>query len=410
MAGIIHLHQPARRFPGLSRRALMLGAAGLMAAPGVERVMAFQGTPADSGAAPGTAQGRLNALLRLVPVAAMGGPDPDQLLFSWVDLETHFASLGVNDWRDPDVSIVEVTNALAVLDNLTRYALSPEAEETFGFSALDASQILVAGNPPDQIAYYAGLPVDRLPAVWEKAGYERMDGEFGPYWTAGQEGEHDMTSPITTIGVGALNNAAIIDDVVVFARTARLLQQVQGLAVDGGDSAANDAELAEVIETLPDDTVNVIALPGQALSVSSITPEGGQVTGADILAESDDAVGAMPPLALALFGITAGARTPAGQGTPVPVDGPETRFLARLLTDSPEDAALAAEVVAWRVENMASAVSPQPYSDLMTLESPEDEQVAGNVATLNFSAVENIAFWQRMIFALDLWPFAWAEG
>jgi hypothetical protein len=405
MAGIIHLHQPARRLPGLSRRALMLGAAGFMAASSVERTLAFQGTPADPGAAPGTAQGRLNALLRLVPVAALGGPDPDQWLFSWVDLETHFAALGVTDWRDPDVSIVEVTNALAVMDNLIQHALSEEAQETFGFSALDASQILVAGNPPDQVAYYAGLPVDRLPAVWEKAGFERMDGEFGPYWTAGQEGELDMTSPISTIGVGALNNVAILnDEVVVFARTARLLQQVQGLVVDGGD-----AELVEVIETLPDDTVNVIALPGQALAVSSITPEGGQVTGADILAESDDAVGAMPPLALALFGITAGARTPGDGGTPVPVEGPEARFLARLLTDSPEDAALAAEVVAWRVENMASAVSPQPYSELMTLETPADEQVAGNVATLDFSAVENIGFWHRMLFSLDLWPFAWSE-
>ncbi len=414
MAGIIHLQQSARR--GLTRRSLMLGAAGLAAVSTFEKSLAYQSTPgADSGAAVASARGRLNALLQLVPASAMGGPDPDQWLFTWVDLETHFASIGVTDWRDPDVSLVEVTNALAIVDNLIRYAVSGESERTFGFSALDAGQILVAGTPPEQVTYYAGLAVDRLPAVWEDAGYERMNGEYGVYWTAGQEGELDMTSPISTMGVGSLNNVAILnDDVVVFTRTARQLQQVQGLLIDGGESAANDAGLAEIIETLPEDTVNLIAIPGVGLSVDSITPEGGQVTGADLLAESDDAVGPMPPVAMAAFGITSGARSisaePSGESTPAPPESPETRVLVRLLTESPDDAAMAADVVAWRVENMSSPFSPRPYSELMTLESAMSEMVSGDVATLDFSAVGPIGFWYQMVYALDLWPFAWMEG
>jgi hypothetical protein len=82
----------------------------------------------------------------------------------------------------------------------------------------------------------------------------------------------------------------------------------------------------------------------------------------------------------------------------------------RLLTESPDDAAMAADVVAWRVENMSSPFSPRPYSELMTLESAMSEMVSGDVATLDFSAVGPIGFWYQMVYSLDLWPFAWMEG
>lgn len=414
MAGIIHLQHATPRRAGLTRRLLVLGAAGMATTASLDRGVAAQGTPAAGAAVPPPdALERLTAMLRMVPIGAMGGPDPDQWLFSWVDLETHFDALGVRDWRAPDVSITEITMPITSTDSLIQFALDEDAEQTFGFSALDASQILVAGNPPDAVTYYAGLPVDRLPAAWEAAGYQRMSGEYGEYWTAGQEGEVDLTTTISRVGVGNLNNVAILGgDVVVFTRTARLLQQVQGLLVDGGESGVDDAELAEALGTIPDDTVNLFAVPGVQLSVDSITPEGGQITGQDLLAASDDAVGPMPPVLLALFGLTAGARAVSfdatGDGTPAPQGSPDARFVVRLLMESPEDATTAAEVVAWRAENLDSPVAGYGYGELMTLETDPADAAIGNVAALDFSAVSNIAFWYRMLYMLDLWPFAWS--
>ena len=416
MAGLIHLQHATPRRAGLTRRLLVLGAAGMAATASFDGSLAAQGTPSGSDAVPAAnALDRLTSLLRMVPIGTMGGPDPDQWLFSWVDLESHFGAIGVSDWRAPDVKITEITMPITITDNLIQFALDEDAEQTFGFSALDASQILVAGNPPETVSYYTGLPVDRLPAVWEAAGYQRMNGEYGEYWTAGQEGEIDLTTTISRVGVGNLNNVAILEgDVVVFTRTARLLQQVQGLLVDGGESGADDAELAETLGTIPDDTVNLFAVPGVQLSVDSITPEGGQITGQDLLAESDDAVGPMPPVALAIFGLTSGALAVSfdatGDGTPAPQGSPDARFIVRLLMESPEDATTAAEVVAWRAENLESPVAGYGYSELMTLETDPADAAMGNVAALDFSAVSSIAFWYRMLYSLDLWPFAWSAA
>lgn len=421
MAGLIHFPRSSRRIPRVTRRSMVLGAAGVAVASTLSPLALAQdaapeGTPGDSispvmGLFKGEARQRLTALLERVPPELPGGPDPNTWLFSWLDLKSHLIALGNPDPYAESTNTVALFSPLLSNDPLFRYAVDGTARDVFGFSVLDADQIVTVGGLPDQVTFYAGgLPVATLPSVWEAAGYERIEGVAGEYWSAGANGEADPNSPIGQIGMGLMNNVAILDsDIVIFARTAKQLQAVQNHITNGDESAADNENLAKLIATIPEDAINVVALQGAGLEARTITPEnpGGPLdkTTQDLLAESDDAVGAMPEVTMALFGITAGTfgADDADVATPMPEEGSGGRFFVDLLTGSEDEATAATEVVAWRVEHMMSPVARYAYRDLFRIEG----SVQDNVARLTFSNMTRGDTWAQLLMIQDLWPFVW---
>ncbi|HEV2072882.1 MAG TPA: hypothetical protein VGR29_04485 [Thermomicrobiales bacterium] len=433
MTGIIHFPASSRRSRCVSRRTLIAGAACYAATtafgpPALAQDDAEPDAPVESFPErplyEGNARRRLQSLLELVPVDALGGPDPNSWLFTWLDLQTHLTVMG-----SPDL-YADATNTAAILaplvsdDPLFREALNEESRGIFGFSVFDVHQVLVAGVAPDQLTYYAGgLPVADLPSTWEAAGYEKKSGEAGDYWTIGEDGELSLDLPAGRIGTGRLNNAAILNDgIVVFAGTAAQLQQVQALAGGGGESAAGLQDLDALISTMPLDAVNVIPVPGAGLEAQSITPEnpGAELnqTTTDLLAESDEAVGPMPEIDMALFGITAGIVAPlAARDDGTPSATPEVlqsvadaRFFVHLLAGSAADAVAAAEVVAWRIEHMISPVAGYPYSELLVPEFSTQDAAQGEVAALAFANPRALEAWHQMLAMQDIWPFVWLEA
>lgn len=407
MPGIFHFDRSAPYRRGVSRRLLIAGTAAYagMAALG-PRGGTAQGT-ATPGASPiaGSphAAERLGDLLSRVPAGQLGGPDPSTWLFTWVDVQAQFIAFGDPDPSGPETPIVAMTSSLVSQDPLIMYGTDPGVKETFGFSTLEAHQVLVTGSMPNQVTYYAGgLPTGELPAIWEAAGYARKQGAQGAYWTVGEDGEVDLASPVGRFGAGMLNNVAIIDDVVVFAPRLELIEAVQALVASGGESAAAVPEVSVLLGTLPVDAVNVIAVPGPGLDATSITPENPGMpisqTVMDLLAESDDAVGPMPVVELAFFGVTA--------GTPVPEAGADTFMFADLLTGSPEDAAQAAAVVTWRVEHMHSPVAEYAYDELLVVDA-DREAASGPVATMAFTSPQGWSVWGPMLGRRDVWPFVY---
>lgn len=425
MAGIIHFPATSRRLHAITRRSLMFGAAGYAAASAfgpralAQDVSTPAATPGASPMAPtvvGTANERLTALLRLVPPDALGGPDPNSWLFTWLDLQAHFAALGNPDPFSEDTNIVSITTPLISNDILIRYALDPEAKDVFGFSVFEAHQILVTGTPPDQAFYYAGgVDVDTLPAVWEASGYEKREGDAGEFWTISETGQLDLDSPVGRFGTTAMNNVAIIQgSLVVFTHTAEKLQRIQALASEGGSSAADDEDLAALMDVMPVDAANVVALRGAALDALSITPENPGAeqaqTTRDFLAESDDTVGPMPQSELAIFGITAGVvveDTSGGDDPSVLQGNPDARMFVDILTDSDEDADAVAQIVRWRLENMISPVAGYPYSEILVPDTFGTDSTQSNIASLTFTSPRTLAVWGRMLTIQDLWPFAW---
>lgn len=427
MPGIIHFDRFSREQRPVSRRQLMIGTAGYAgaAAFGTLSVTARGGatpaaTPGETkgpvmGMDEGKARERLKGLLSLVPPDLMGGPDPNSWLFSWLDLQSHLAALGGPNLMNGSSPVTQYTGALFSPDPLFSYALMPEARTAFGFSSLEIHQTLVVGMPPDQVTIYAGgAPVPDLPAIWEASGYERKSGQNGEYWTVGENGEINLDSPVGRFGTGMLNNVAIVnDDVMVFAPRIELVEAVLVTAREGGASAAEDAGMPDALGAMPVDAVNVIAIPGGGLDASTIVPEnpGGNLNQSlrDLLAESDDAVGPMPVSQLAFFGITAGAiMTTSDASTPVP-QGNAAVIFVDLVTGSPQDAAQAATVVDWRVQNMTSPVAGYAYSELLTPVAGEGGS-AGAVATLSFTSPKAPGIWSQIVMRQDLWPFVYVTG
>lgn len=397
----------------LTRRVALAGGVALLTAPAM---VAVAQTPSASpitrgGSYMADARDRLRSLLAMVPAEVLGGPDPTSELFSWNDLETQFFAHGIDDPMTQTDAVVDATVPLAITDDLMQYAMDPQVREALGFSALEVHQILVAGAPPDRVAIYAGgIDAAGLAATWEAAGYERKTGEHGDFWTLGEEGEPDFGRP-GPLALGSLNNVALLsDDTVAFTRTSALLQTV---LAKQGETAADDADLATLIDTLPADAVSAVALPGATFRADTMVPENpgrdAQTTVQDLLAESDDAVGPMPPLVLALVCVTSGA-APAMDGTP-PSRDLQPRARMAFLTGSEDDARTAAEVAFWRLANMQSPTTGAVYSERFVPTNTVDKAVEGPVMVVEFgSNVASRGIWWQMMAMRDAWPFAWLEG
>lgn len=168
--------------------------------------------------------------------------------------------------------------------------------------------------------------------------------------------------------------------------------------------------MATLLSTVPATLVSAMLLRGAALTFEDdfMTPEARQQI-EEFRAEQEDAVGPMPPVASALFGITAGLHFPDGvEDQPIPpTEGvPAPTVVVRLLTDSAEAAGRAAEVVAYRWAEWPSFVSARPLTTLLDLKSAEASET-GPVANLNFTPADeaNAAAWYQLIYTGDLAAF-----
>jgi hypothetical protein len=412
MTGIVHFRDSGR----VSRRAVIGGMAGLAFGPVL--VVSAQTPEASPVTRGGTyladARDRLRALLALLPAAVIGGPDPTMELFGWTDLEAQFHAHGIIDPAANRERLVAVTRPLAITDDLFQFSMREDVGEALGFTALDVHQVLVAGGPPDRIKVYAGgVDFPALVPTWEETGYERRSGDHGEYLTLGEAGEMDLDLP-APIGLGGMNNVALLaDDIAVFTRDYATLEMVLAHGEDGeGASAADDEDLNIVLDTLPPDTVNVMAFPGMTFRADTMVPENPgrdmSVMVDDLLAESDDAVGPMPELRLSVGGVTAGA---AHTSTPVAGEARPPHAFMAFLTGSEEDARAAAEVVFWRLANMQSVTTGMDYSERFLPVNTVEDAVQGPVMTVEFDAfVTGSGAWTTLVFTRDSWPFAWLEG
>lgn len=426
MTGIIHLNELDRVEPRVSRRAMIAGSAGAALtialggnATAQSPVASPDGTPV--GMTRGEthmtdARDRLRSMLSFLPAETIANRRDALELFSWVDFETHFSALGVTDPMAETDRIAPMMMPLTSTDPLFPHALSVEVQDAIGFSLFEVNQVLSAGVPPERITIYAGgVRFADLTRTWEATGYERKSAEWGDYWTLGENGETNLQLG-TPLGMGVMNNVALLEeDTAVFAQTLDLLASVMTLASGDGATAADDNELSQLIDVMPQDTVSALAFPGEAFRAQSLVPENPGMdsftTVQELLAESDDAVGPMPRLQLALGGVTAGtmaSQLPQDGGTPVPQGSPDAMAFLAFLTASKEEAAVAAEVAFWRLENMQSLTTGQIYSERFVPITPVDEAVQGEVMIVRFGPeVAGTGAWASMVMSRDVWPFAW---
>lgn len=352
-------------------------------------------------------------MLSLVPVEVVTEAEESGQYFDWIDYRQQFAAVGVDDPYGESVPIASYVTPLASGDPLFMHAMNPEVEELLGFRLFDVHQVLSAGTPPEMYtAYRGGVEFDAITDLWESSGFSLVTGDHGEYWSRAEDASVDLNDPLSRIVMARWNNLAIVDGTtLVTASTAPMLERVLELVAEGGESAAQGEMIIPLIDAMPAETVNVMAFPGGLFSRAGVMPPNVTPEVMEMLeqrfAESDDAVGSMPPVLSAFGGVTAGviAATPAEEGAPDM--GDVTAFLS-FLTSSEDDAIQAANVAFWRIDNMESLVTRAPYTELLDVTNTVDDATVGPVMTVELgpeSAVRGM--WHRLFFTRDLVPFAW---
>jgi hypothetical protein len=119
--------------------------------------------------------------------------------------------------------------------------------------------------------------------------------------------------------------------------------------------------------------------------------------------------GELPPVRLALFGVTPGGPLPTDEqdATPVGLENPAS-YSIRLLVGRDADAENALAIIEQRLDKLLSLVSRQPYRDLLTLrEASVSEDGSVILLDLDFGEERLPSLWIDLLFQRDLLFLAW---
>lgn len=399
-----------------TRRALLASTAGLAVASKMRQGVAAQkgasaSATSDTGA--GDGRERLRDMLALVPQDVLLSPADGGLHFDWLDYQRQFAALGVDDPYDRSVEIVRYTMPLASNDPLFMHAMTEEIEELLGFLPFNVHQVLVAGTPPEMYSLYrGGVEFSSLTDIWEASDYALVSSAHGEYWSTSPDASVDFDNPLHRFVLARMNNMAIIDDdTLVCAPTAPMIERVLELHATGGESAADSEMIVPLVDAMPAETVNVMAFPGGTFSRAGVIPPNITPSALEALdrlfEESDEAIGPMPPLLSALAGVTAGVMAPPRNGEDDAGMSDATAFMS-FLAASEDDAVQAANTAFWRIDNLESLNTGEPYTDLLEVTNVAREAANGPVMTVELGAGSAMrGVWHRLVMNRDLLPFAW---
>ncbi len=244
-----------------------------------------------------------------------------------------------------------------------------------------------------------------MPPVWEASGYERSSTADGyDVWTMGGELDFDLAHPIQGRVLGSFNNVAILDgDVVAFAPEMTTIEQAIAVQRSGVGSIANAPELVQPAVPLPETMVSGFVERKDILHAASFDGPSVGVWGTALEA-SDAEIGPMPSYVSIGLGISGGLGGAPEEGSPVANDtsGGDARVMVTVATASAADAEQAGRVVSHRWNTGESAMTRQPYTDFMNVESV---RVEGTVAMITFTVVAVPAFWKQVILSRDTYPF-----
>ncbi|MGN6033372.1 MAG: hypothetical protein ACTHQE_17100 [Thermomicrobiales bacterium] len=411
--------------PVVDRRRLLCGAAVMLAgalagSSAGARVHAQGATPTPAADAPVSA---LKAVLSLVPEGIASQASATGLLCSYADLEAQCAALGV-DRTDPawfqQVPIVSVVGPLALASPAFQYGLGDEFVEALGFRPYDLDRALETGASPDTLSIMQGdFDRDRLTAAWKASGFAPVSLDGGrTMWSKGENGELDMSDPVTRFGAGALNNLLLLDDrTLVISRMGAVVRGVVTQAAGGaGSSMLAMPHVDAAVSALLPTTASALVVSGSLLQAG---PTNAPRAGGTPSAEPGGGAAVLPPVSMASFGVEAGATTATSgeidSGTPIPLPGETAigavkRAQVRLVMGSGADAATAVAVVPERWARMRSAVTGQPYRELMALIASDVVEDDPTVAAFDFDQGVAGSRWMQIVIRRDLLPFAPGPG
>lgn len=382
-------------------------------------------TGAATPAAPRSASaGDLASLLRLAPDRPVGSATPVQIA-AYADIAGQLRAVGIERPTtiegDGWTRYAAATRHLVLPPDLALHAADPAWREAFGFEALQVDQALHLGDPPYLTTLLRGRFDEReLRAAWQRTGYRPVATDL-PGATAASlaaEPRVDLDSPIVRLAINSMNNAAILPDgSLAFSSSLAGLRAVLAVAAGRAPSLADRPAVASLVRT-SSDVVSAVIVEGSVLrrtipSEGLLTPT---PSGGDAVATESAGANRMPPVRLALVGVTPGGPVPADRldpavtpTTPDPTE-PRARLLVVLRFGDRGAAVAAAPIVRERLALGRSRLVERGFAEFFPTAEQRVDVVRGGpvlVADLGIGANVSLGIGFDMLFAGDLGFAAW---
>lgn len=383
----------------LSRRAFLTSTVAASMIVGAT-TRAHQATPAaTSGAA-----SRLASMLQYVP----GGKLDGELNVVWNDYVTQVAAIEqFNPEESSGISRDELAmmGVYASVPDLAMYATM--LPDLTGYAFGDIGQALTFGAPPNTgLILEVDTDTDTLIEFWESMGYEERENDYGSFWTIGEEAEINISNDIQRSLMARVNNVAFLDDgVLAYSATSALLGEIQAVAT--GDSPNIQAEFDAILASIPAETTSTLILSGEVLALETawvtamLAPEQIEMI-EETIATANESVGDMPVTRTVCIGVTAGGSMNPKLNNP---ESQEFMLLELDGADQADQADQAADVIAWRAENMNSLIINTAYSEIVPDLSVE--AVSGEVVQCTLPLTNPGSVFAKMVMNRDILLFAY---
>ena len=409
-----------------SRRAILTGLAGAALAPAVLREAGRRRPAEAQDVATSTtppAAGSVEELLALLPdpypsLAADATP-----LATYADIAGQLAAVGVTapTLGDEDGGRLwaRVTLGLQYPPDLAQFAVQAEVWEPFGWSPFDVDQSLWFGQPPAITTVLRGrFDSDAVEAALLKIGYlpREVPGAVAAFSI--EHKDLQLSDPIERfLLTSGLRTLAILPDgTFVWSGHPEGARAVAAVAA-GAPSIVRRAPVAELMEAVAEPLASSMLLPGLALAggfdplAVTLDPDATSASIDDMataVAAAEAERRRMPPVGLALFGVTYGGEFVDPEGTPVPlpVDAPPTRHRFYIHVGGRGAAARAVPVIEERLATGGSSVSEQAWSELF---QDWSVSVVGErpVVLVEVDPGANRTLWYALLSRRDLGFLAW---
>jgi hypothetical protein len=397
---------------------LTLGVALLLSSP--ITAYAQEATPSPSPTA-GGANATFLGMLALAPDILDASEPPQSEIAEFADVALQLAAVGVRSPNPEDAQALDLwrraTWWLALPQDLASHAFDPTWRQLFGFDIFQVDQSLVAGEPPNTFTFLRGrFDQNEVVEALTNSGYKTVDVEGFQAYSLFEDASIDLQNPVSQLALSRMNNVVFLPDgTLAFATTLDGIREIVAVAQGNASSLADRLDIAALVTAIPRPLASAILLRGGSLQLSSMllgfsaTP--GQV---QELVQQIEGLGKMPPITMALFGISAGGPLPEPLGeatpeaTPVPEDIEPAVYEIGLLTLAPGNARTAEAVVAARIGALNSTRTDQPYAEMFTSVTPAGPaELPVAVIELTFSDKTHPSIWLNMIFSRDLLFVGW---
>ena len=346
--------------------ALLIFVTVLAFAPSIPTT-AGQSTPATSGDPSRFAE--MVALLPSVALPLEGMP------LAYADLAGQTVALGVTRPTEPTTVDVQAETWSAIRGLPLPYVLSRSAHstwfDTFGFGLNQIDQTLEfipsdQSQGPNRIVILRGrFDQGALEAAWARGGYAVVTAGGVPIASRGSSWEIDLDSPIWTLAGNDLDNQALLPGgLLVGAPTRAAVAAVLRFALGSAASMRTQSDVAALLTPPTDELVAATVVAGSGLRVDPLAamfaPQATGVpnldAGATAMASAIASMGELPPIRLALIGMTAGGAAGSSFATPeaAPSLTATTTYRFTALMTSSSAAERAAPIVS---ERLASRVT-----------------------------------------------------